>query len=83
LVKDVAAFYPCLKSMPKAKIKWFILIVLTVEVSKKAQQRLCYLVYSYEEYFNEKEKAWEKKNIKCMVQVIVVQQQVRWSWILC
>ena len=34
LVKNVAAFCPCLKSLPQAKIKRFILIALTKEVSK-------------------------------------------------
>jgi hypothetical protein len=32
--KNVAAFCPCLKSLPQAKIKRFILIALTKEVSK-------------------------------------------------
>lgn len=40
LVKNLTAFYPCLKSLPKAKLKRFILIVFTKEVSKKSQQRL-------------------------------------------
>ena len=35
LVKNVAAFCPCLKSLPEAKVKNFILIALTKEVSKK------------------------------------------------
>ena len=35
LVKNVAAFCPCLKSLPEAKVKRFILIALTKEVSKK------------------------------------------------
>ena len=32
LVKNVAAFCPCLKSLPEAKVKRFILIALTKEV---------------------------------------------------
>jgi hypothetical protein len=35
LVKNVAAFCPCLKSLPDAKVKRFILIAMTKEVSKK------------------------------------------------
>ena len=35
LVKNVAAFCPCLKSLPEAKVKRFILIALTAKVSQK------------------------------------------------
>jgi hypothetical protein len=38
LVKNVATFYPCLKSLPEAKVKRLVLIALiasTMEVSKK------------------------------------------------
>jgi hypothetical protein len=35
LVTNVAAFCPCLKSLPEAKVKRFRLIALTKEVSKK------------------------------------------------
>ena len=34
LVKNVDAFWPFLKSLPKAKVKRFILIALTKEVSE-------------------------------------------------
>jgi hypothetical protein len=34
-VKNVADSCPCLKSLPEAKVKKFILIALTKEVSKK------------------------------------------------
>ena len=34
-VKNVAVFCLCLKSLPEAKVKGFILIALTKEVSKK------------------------------------------------
>ena len=40
LVKNVAAFCPCLKSLPEAKVKRFILIALTKEVSKKPNRDL-------------------------------------------
>ena len=35
LVKNVAAFCPCLKSLPEAKVKRLRLIALTKEISKK------------------------------------------------
>jgi hypothetical protein len=35
LVKNVAVFCPCLKSLPEAKVKGFILIALTKEVLEK------------------------------------------------
>ena len=35
LVKNVAALCPCLKSLPEAKVKNFILIALTKKVTKK------------------------------------------------
>ena len=35
LVKNVAAFCPCLKSLPEAKVKRFRLIALKKEVSKQ------------------------------------------------
>ena len=56
LVKNVATFYPCLKSLPEAKVKrlgLIALITLTKEVSKKAQQRLCSLVKSHKEKFEQ------------------------------
>jgi hypothetical protein len=38
LAKNVAAFCPCLKSLPEAKMKRFILIALTKEVSKTSSR---------------------------------------------
>lgn len=38
-MKNVASSCPCLKSLPEAKLKRFILIALTKEVAKKSQQR--------------------------------------------
>lgn len=35
MVKNVVTFCPCLKSLAEAKLKRFILIVLTKEVSKE------------------------------------------------
>jgi hypothetical protein len=54
-------FLPCLKSLPKAKVKRLRLIALTKEVSKKAQQRLCSLVKSYEEKFEQHSKLRKEK----------------------
>ena len=36
LVKNVAGFCPCLKSLPEAKVKRFQLIALTKEISEKS-----------------------------------------------
>ena len=46
LVKNVAAFYPCPKSLLKAKVKRFGLITLINRVSKTALQRLYSLMKS-------------------------------------
>jgi hypothetical protein len=35
LVKNVAVYCPCMKSLPEAKVKRFIFIALTKEVSEK------------------------------------------------
>jgi hypothetical protein len=51
LVTNVATFCPCLKSLPEAKVKRLILIVKGS--FKKVQQRLCSLVKSYEEKFEQ------------------------------
>jgi len=51
LVKNVAAFCPFLKNLPEAKVKRFVLIALTKEVSEKPN-RLHPLVYFHEECFD-------------------------------
>ena len=38
LMKNMAGFCPCLKSLPEAKVKRFILIALIEEVSKKKKR---------------------------------------------
>ena len=38
-MKNVIAFCPCLKSLPKSKVKRFILVALTKEVSKKPSRK--------------------------------------------
>ena len=38
MVKNVAAFCPCLKSLPKAKVKRFMLVALTKDVLKKKKK---------------------------------------------
>jgi hypothetical protein len=40
LVRNVAAFCPCLKSLHEPKVKRFILIALTKEVSKNKKQTI-------------------------------------------
>ena len=40
LVKNVATFCPCLKSLPEAKVKRLILIALTKKVSKSSPETL-------------------------------------------
>ena len=54
-VKNVAAFFHCLKRLPEAMVKRFILIASTKDVSKKkkTQQRLCSLVKSDKEHFKQ------------------------------
>jgi hypothetical protein len=53
LVKNFTALCHCLKCLPEAKVKRFILIALRKEVSKKKKkkQRLCSLIKSHEEHF--------------------------------
>jgi hypothetical protein len=46
-VKNMAIFYPCLKSLPKAKVKTLRLIALTKEVLE-IHHRLCSLVKAHE-----------------------------------
>jgi hypothetical protein len=52
LVKNVATFCPCLKSLPEAKVKRLILSTLTKEVSKKPSRDVV-LWLSYEEKFEQ------------------------------
>lgn len=52
LVKNVAAFCPCLKSLPEAKVKTQIHCTDKGSL-RKAQQRLCSLVKSQEENFGQ------------------------------
>jgi hypothetical protein len=54
--EECGYFFPCLKSLPEAKVKrlgLIALITLTKEVSKKAQQRFCSLVKSHKEKFEQ------------------------------
>jgi hypothetical protein len=51
-MKNVASFYHCLKRVPEAKVKRFILIELKKEVSEKLN-RVCSLVKSDEEHFEQ------------------------------
>jgi len=71
LVKNVTAFCPCLKSLSEAKIKRFILTALTKEVSKKHIRDLVLWFSLMKSILTEHSKLRKKKNIKCIVQVIV------------
>jgi hypothetical protein len=53
LVDNVAAFCPCLKSLPESKIKRFFTNCINKGSLKKAQQRLYCLVKSREECFKQ------------------------------
>jgi hypothetical protein len=69
LVKNVAAFCPCLKSLPEAKVKRLRVIALAKEVSvfPNTHCRLCFLVKSHEEHFKISIASLERKNIKYMI----------------
>jgi len=49
----MAAFCPCPKSLPEAKLKRFILMALTKEVSKKSSRDLILWLKSHEEHFEQ------------------------------
>ena len=53
LVKNVTAFCPCLMSLPEANVKRHMLIALIKKNLIKAQQRLCSLLKSHEEHFEQ------------------------------
>ena len=61
LVKNVATFCPCLKSLPKAKVKRLRLIAF--ETFKNAQQRLCSLVKTYEQKFEQAQQASKETSL--------------------
>jgi hypothetical protein len=64
LVKNVAAFCPCLKSLPE--VKRFILIALAKEVSKKPSRDFVVWLSLMKSVLNKHSKL-RKKNIKYMV----------------
>jgi hypothetical protein len=68
LVKNVAAFCPCLKSLPEVKVKKFILITLTKEISKKPSRNFVFWL-SLMKNILKKHESFERKNIKYMVPV--------------
>ena len=57
LVKKVAAFCPCPKSLPEAKVKSFGLILLAEEISKQFKTVVWLLVLTFMKIYNEKEQA--------------------------
>ena len=81
LVKNVAAFCPCLKSLPEVKVKKFILITLTKEISKKPSRNFVFWL-SLMKNILKKHESFERKNIKYMVPVLKAYQEVKWSKIL-
>jgi hypothetical protein len=78
LVKNVAAFCPCLKSLPEAKAKKVKLIALTKEVSKQSSIDSV-LWFSIMKNALRCSKFRKKKNTKCVVQVIKGHQEVQWQ----
>lgn len=62
LVNYVEDFSSCLKNKSEAKVKRLRLIALAKEMSK--QYRLCCVVHSYEECFNEKKKQAKQGKIQ-------------------
>jgi hypothetical protein len=78
LVKNVAAFCPCLKSLPESKGKRFILIALTNEVSKKPSKDFVLWLSIMKSILNKCSKL-RKKNIKYMVQVLKKHTEVKWN----
>ena len=65
-MKNVAALDPCLKSLPEAKVKRFILIALTKEVSKNAIRDFVLWLSLMKNILNKHSKL-RKANIKYMV----------------
>ena len=63
LVKNVATFYPCLKSLPEAKVKRFRLIAWKKEISKQPDinSAVWLLKVNCHEEHNEKEQAEKGK----------------------
>ena len=62
LVKNVAAFCLCMKSLAEAKVKRFMLITLTKEISTNPS-RLCSLFKCHEQYLNKHSKVTKEKYI--------------------
>ena len=84
LVKNVATFYPYLKSLPEAKVKRHGLIELTAltkEVSKKPSKDFVLWLSLTKRSLNKHSKL-RKEKYK-MIRVLKAYQQVKWSKILC
>jgi hypothetical protein len=78
LVKNVAVFCCCLKNLPEAKIKRFILIILTKEVLKMHSRGFVLWLSFMKNIFNILGSLERKKCIK-----YIVHQEVKWSRIKC
>jgi hypothetical protein len=77
-VKNAAAFCPCLKSLPQCKVKRFILIALTKEVSRKPSRDFILWLSLVKSVLNKYSKL-RKENVKYMVQVLKGYQEVKWK----
>jgi hypothetical protein len=69
-VKNVAAFCPCLKNLPEAKVKRFILIVLTKEISKNPSRNIVFWLSLMKSILNKHSKLLRKEKYKIMVSSI-------------
>ena len=67
MVKNVAAFCPCLKSLPEAKVKRFRLIALIKEVSKQLSIDFVLQFILMKNILIKHSKLRKEKNTKCMV----------------
>jgi hypothetical protein len=70
---EYAAFCPCLKSLPESKVKRFILIALTKEVSKKPSRDFVLWLSLLKNVLNKCNKLRKEK----MVQVLKWHQKVK------
>jgi len=68
LMKNVAIFFPCFKSLPEAKVKIFRLVALTKEVSKKPSRDFVLWLSVMKNILNKHSKLRKEKiKIKYMV----------------
>jgi hypothetical protein len=73
---NAVTFLPLFEKLPEAKVKIFILIVLTKEVSKKPNREVVPWLSLMKSVLNRHSKL-RKKNIKYMV--LKLHQEMKWS----